>query len=145
VAEGGLERVHISLPDLIVKARMMNAAGIILMQNRPGPVVHDVPIDALVTIKIALVCELLGMPLVDHIYINSHGSAFFGRERGLFKKVPELLVTMREGAEDLAIKAWETGLCEDDYYEKKKAAEREMARAKAKARGAVDVTTRKRR
>jgi len=143
IAQGGLSRVPISLLDLLVTAHMMKAKGIILLQNRPGSASHGVPIDALVTLKIAIVCELIGIPLIDHLYINTEGSAVSMRTRGLLKKVPDLLRTLREYASALAVKAWEEGRFTDEWHEKRKAAAKE--REAAKERAPVDVISRQRR
>ena len=114
VAQGGLTPVEITLPDLLVRARSLKAEGILLMQNRPGPVESGVVIDAYPTIRIAVACELLGLPLIEHIYLNALGYPMFMRERGVLKEVPTLLSTVREGSEGMAVKAWEQGLGDEE-------------------------------
>jgi hypothetical protein len=125
------------------------------MQNRPGAVESGVVIDAYPTIRIAVACELLGLPLIEHIYLNALGYPMFMRERGVLKEVPSLLSTLREGSEGIAVKAWEQGLGDEEYYEKKKAAwaaEKERAPEKKatvqhveRERAAVEIISRKRR
>jgi RadC-like JAB domain len=133
IAQGGLARVHIALSDLILKSRSMGACGILLVQNRPGSAKGHVSISADSTLQVALLCELLGMPLIDHIYLNSRGEPIFVRERGALKALPGLLCTIRKRRDAIAKEVWEKGLLEEDYYEKKGEAKREAARAAAPA------------
>ena len=143
VAQGGLAPVQVYVPDLLMKARSIGAMGIILLQNRPGPVEEGVAIDAQVSLQIALVCELMGLPLVDHIYINTLGAPFFVRGRGILKPVRELVATMRERAAGMAVKAWEKGLCDVEDDERKSRVR--VTSTAAKASPAVEVIRRKRR
>jgi hypothetical protein len=113
------------------------------MQNHPGVIEPGVLLDAHPTIKLALLGELVGLPLIEHIYVNALGSPVFMRERGVLKGVPELLSTLREGSEGLAVKAWEQSLCDDVYDEKKKAGARE--RGKEEEHSRVEVVHRRRR
>lgn len=140
VAQGGLSRIQIALPDLVAKARLMGAAGILLLQNRPGSIYSGVPIDVQVSITIAFVCELLGMPLVDHLYINTRGEPLSVRARGILKPVPELVTTLRERSAGIVKQAAESGIGEEDYFEQK-AADRTAIEECVR----VEVITRRRR
>src|SRR6266511_2451053 len=82
------------------KAHTMEAAGLILLQNRPGPLDEETPIDPHPTMTIAIVCELLGIPLLEHIYIDGVGDPFFVAERGILTDVPDLVVTLRKRSEE---------------------------------------------
>ena len=140
VAQGGVAPARISLARLVAKADAMEAAGIILMQNRPGRVANEPPIDPSITLDIAVFCDLAGIPLIEHMYINRHGWPFFVRERGILNKAPELLVKLREGKDALVKSELGRGICCPEYYERKKA-----AKALAEAYSPVDITTRRRR
>jgi RadC-like JAB domain len=140
VARGGLSPVDLSLPDVLVRARSLLAEGFLLMQNHPGVIEPGVLLDAHPTITLALLGELMGLPLIEHIYVNALGSPVFMRERGVLKGVAELVVTLREGSEGIAVKAWEQSLC-DDYDDKKKAGER----GKEEEHSGVEVVHRRRR
>jgi hypothetical protein len=80
----------------------------------------------------------------EALSINVEGQAVSMRQRGILKKVPALLLMLRESACALAVKAWEEGWCGDDWHEKRKAAAKERDEAKAKASVPVEVTTRRR-
>ena len=67
---------------------------------------------------------------MEHLYVDTDGCAVCMRARGVLKKVPELVVSVREGECELAVKAWEEGRCAEDDPEKRKAA-REAKKAKA--------------
>src|SRR6266511_2451052 len=98
----------------------LEAAGLILLQNRPGPLDEETPIDPHPTITIALLCELLGIPLLEHIYVDGVGDPFFVAERGILKDVPDLVVTLREWTKGLAEKELLRGLCAPNYYDEQK-------------------------
>ena len=140
IAQGGVLRAQISLPTLVSKAEALEAAGIILMQNRPGRLDDETPIDPHPTLDIAVFCDLAGIPLIEHIYINPDGWPFFMRERGLLNDVPQLLVMLREGKNGIAKKELNRGLCAPDNYERRKA-----AKALAEAPSPVEITTRRKR
>src|SRR6266511_898986 len=140
IAQGGLSRAEIALPTLIAKAHTMEAAGIILLQNRPGPLDDETPIDPHPTMTIAFVCELLGIPLLEHIYIDGVGDPFFMAERGILKDVPALVVTLREWTTELAKKELLRGICAPNYDDEQKA-----AKAWTAPPAPVEITSRRRR
>ena len=121
VAQGGVLPAQVVFPTLLTKAQAMEAAGIILMQNRPGPVDDETPIDPHVTLDIAVFCELAGIPLIEHIYIYRDGWPLFVRERGVIKEVPKLLATLREGKDTIAKKELGRGSCSPESEERKRA------------------------
>jgi RadC-like JAB domain len=121
IAEGGIVRAPIPLPDLLLQARTMGAAGIILVQNHPGLMTQGHPVDAHISIKAALACDLLGIPLIEHVYIDPLGDPLFMRERGALQGVDTLFHTVHERLAELAVQAWKDGLCDTEYYERKRA------------------------
>jgi hypothetical protein len=116
IAEGGITRAHIRLPDLLLQARSLSAVGILLVQNRPGVLHQGFPIDAHITLKTALVCDLLGLPLIEHIYIDPVGTPTFMRERGALQGVAPLFHAIEDRLTDLAVQAWQQGLCDPEQY-----------------------------
>jgi hypothetical protein len=121
LAQGGVSPANVSFPLLLSKAQALEAAGIILLQNRPGRVSTAPPINPLITIEIALFCEWAGIPLIEHIYVNRKGEPLFVRERGILKDVPQGLSTLREWSNEIAKKEVDRGICSLDYYDRKKA------------------------
>jgi RadC-like JAB domain len=69
LAKGGLHRVELPFSDLLLRARPMAPAGIVLLQNRPGTIYEGTPIDLALSLRIALLCDLHGLPLIDHVYM----------------------------------------------------------------------------
>ena len=104
VAKGGLERLQITLADLLVRARVLGARGIVLIQNRPGTLHAKAPIDHALAIKVDLFCDLLGIPLLEYVFIDAQGEAFFVRERGILKQTRRLRRAMDERIAYLAQK-----------------------------------------
>ena len=136
IAEGGILRAQVTLPDLLLQARTMGAAGIILVQNRPGPITQSHPVDAHISIKTALVCDLLGIPLVEHVYIDPLGDPLFMRERGALQGVDTLFHSIHERLAELSIQAWRDGLCDTEWYERRRArAVEEKRKARLEAPG----------
>jgi RadC-like JAB domain len=138
LAEGGLSQAEIALPTLIAKAHTMEAAGLILLQNRPGPLDEETPIDPHPTMTIAIVCELLGIPLLEHIYIDGVGDPFFVAERGILTDVPDLVVTLRKWTKGMAEKELLRGICAPNYYDEQKA-----VNASPAPRSPVEIATRR--
>src|SRR6266511_3811420 len=122
LAQGGVSPANVSFPLLLSKAQALEAAGIILLQNRPGRVATAPPINPLITLEIALFCDWAGIPLIEHIYVNRKGDPLFVRERGILKDVPHGLSTLREWSNEIAKKEVDRGICSLDYYDRKKAA-----------------------
>jgi RadC-like JAB domain len=96
LAKGGLEHVQIALPDSLVRARIMGAKGIILMQNRLGPIEDGTPLDIDLSLLVDLVSALLGIPFIEHIFIDRVGKPFFAREQGLLQTTDPFVKEIRE-------------------------------------------------
>jgi hypothetical protein len=125
---------------LLTKAYATEAAGIIVMQNRPGSIDDETPIDPHLTVDLAVFCELAGIPLIEHMYIYRDGFLFFVRERALLKEVPKLLVTLREGKDGIAKKELERGSCSPKDHERSR-----VPHAAAEVLPPIEITTRRRR
>ena len=141
IAQGGVSPAQISLPALIAKAEAMEAAGIILMQNRPGRVDNDTPVDPHITLDIAVFCALAGIPLIEHMYIYRDGWPLFVCERGLLNDIPKVLATLREGKDGIAKKELARNTCSPDSYERRSGAKASSAAPPP----VVEITTVRRR
>jgi hypothetical protein len=67
------------------------------------------PVDAELSLTIDLMCALLGLPLMEHIYVGMQGSSFCVRERGLLKGTSALVRAIRERIAYLAKSERESG------------------------------------
>ena len=84
------------------KAHTMGARAIVLVENRPGPVLPQVAADLLPTLKIAIGAELFGLKLVDHILMDGGGMPFRLRTRSALTEAQELTAWLRPRIEALA-------------------------------------------
>lgn len=61
----------VSHPREIMKTAILsNASGIIMMHNHPSSNLNPSKEDTMITDRMATVCEILGIPLMDHIIGN---------------------------------------------------------------------------
>ena len=118
LAKGGLEHVQIALPDFLVRARTLGAKGILLLQNRMGTLDEITPIDAELSLHVDLLCTLLGLPLIEHIYIDRVGKPFFVRERGLLTTTAPLVQAIRERIRDASATIRESGITKEARIER---------------------------
>ena len=102
LAKGGVHRLQIAVLDLLLRARPLAPAGIVLLQNRPGTIYEGTAIDLALSLQVALLCDLHGIPLIDHIYIDTQGYPFFVRERGHLQGLAPLRCGIEERLSELA-------------------------------------------
>jgi hypothetical protein len=140
LAQGGVAPANIAFPMLLAKAHALEAAGIIVMQNRPGRVDDETPIDPHLTLDLTVFCDLAGIPLIEHIYIYRDGWPLFVRERGILKDVPDLLARLRDGKDTIAKKELERGRCAPNEHERSR-----VTPAVAEPLPPIEITTRRRR
>ena len=68
----------VSHPREIMKTAILsNAAGIIMMHNHPSSNLNPSKEDTMITDRMATVCEILGIPLMDHIIVGGDNSNYF--------------------------------------------------------------------
>jgi DNA repair protein RadC len=104
LTKGGIHRLQFAIVDLLLRAHPLAPAGIVLLQNRPGTIYEGTPIDLALSLQIALFCDLHGIPLIDHVYIDTQGYPYFVRERGHFQGIAPLRRAVDERLADLAEK-----------------------------------------
>ncbi len=76
--------------EIMKTAILSNAASIILVHNHPSGNLNPSKEDTMITDRMATVCELLGVPLVDHVIVGGDNKTYFSfREKGILpmKKV----------------------------------------------------------
>lgn len=71
-SKGGLSGAALSPRDLIKSAILMNAAAIIIAHNHPSGDPNPSPEDISTTKKIIKACDLMGIPLLDHIVVGDN-------------------------------------------------------------------------
>lgn len=69
VAQGGLHGCALTPRDVLRPAVRAAASAIILLHNHPSGSPDPSPEDIEMTRQLALACQLLGMPLVDHVVV----------------------------------------------------------------------------
>ena len=119
LAKGGLHRLQIALPELLLRARPLSPAGIVLLQNLPGTIYEGTPIDLSLSLRLALLCGLLNIPLIDHVYIDTQGYPFFVRERGHLDGIAPLRRALDERLSDLTEKEEERLRREQEEVERR--------------------------
>ena len=68
----------VSHPREIMKTAILsNASGIIMMHNHPSSNLNPSKEDTMITDRMATVCEILGIPLMDHIIVGGDNSNYF--------------------------------------------------------------------
>jgi RadC-like JAB domain len=129
LAKGGVHRIQIAVLDLLLRARPLAPAGIVLLQNRPGTIYEGTPIDLALSVHVALLCDLHGIPLIDHVHIDTQGYPFFVRERGHLQGIAPLRRGVDERLSELTAKEEERLRREQEEIERRTG--REAARATA--------------
>ncbi len=70
--------------EIMKTAILSNAASIIMMHNHPSSNLHPSKEDTMLTDRMVTVCEILGIPLLDHIIVGGDNSEYFSfREKGI--------------------------------------------------------------
>ncbi len=82
-------------PREIMKASILsNAANIILIHCHPSGQLLPSKSDTMMTDRMNKICELLGIPLVDHLIVGGDNKEFFSfKEKGLIKNPKVVLET----------------------------------------------------
>lgn len=97
VSVGGLAS-SIAQPREILKSSILsNAASMILMHNHPSGSLVASQEDIVVTDRMAKLCNLVGIPLLDHVIVGNDGSRYFSfKEKDIvdFKKMEPVAYSM---------------------------------------------------
>lgn len=73
ISHGAVNASIVSPREILIRALLIGAVGIILVHNHPSGDTKPSEEDILVTKKISKACELVNIPLFDHIVIGSKG------------------------------------------------------------------------
>lgn len=63
--------------EVLKTAILSNAAGMIIMHNHPSGTLNPSKHDTMFTDQIAKVCQMVGIPLLDHIIVGGDNSEYF--------------------------------------------------------------------
>ena len=63
--------------ELLKTAILSNAAGMIIMHNHPSGTLNPSKHDTMFTDQISKVCQMVGIPLLDHIIVGGDNSEYF--------------------------------------------------------------------
>ena len=73
--------------EVLKTAILSNAAGMIIMHNHPSGTLNPSKHDTMFTDQIAKVCQMVGIPLLDHIIVGGDNSEYFSfANKKLFPK-----------------------------------------------------------
>jgi DNA repair protein RadC len=75
IARGGAHGCALSTRDVLAPALRDNAHAIILIHNHPSGDPRPSPEDLAMTIAIRSACEVVGVPLLDHVVVARGGSS----------------------------------------------------------------------
>lgn len=81
VSIGGIDKVNISISQIIKTALLSNASKIMIGHNHPSGVLEITSYDIDVTRKIAQVAKFLGIELVDSVVVNEENAVSIREER----------------------------------------------------------------
>ena len=81
-------------PREIFKASILsNAAKIMLMHNHPSSNLHPSREDTMMTDRMAKMCELMGIPLIDHVIVGGDNSRYFSFKEKKLLETPKIYLT----------------------------------------------------
>ena len=74
-------------PRELLKASILsNAANMILIHSHPSGNLNPSKADTMLTDRMSTICQLLGIPLIDHIIVGGKNQEFFSfKEKGMIK------------------------------------------------------------
>lgn len=75
IAQGGLHACALTPPDVLRPALRDAASSIILVHNHPSGDPTPSPEDVQMTRAVAMACDLVGVPLLDHVVVARQGAS----------------------------------------------------------------------
>lgn len=81
---GAIDQAIAHPREIMKTAILSNAVNIVMMHNHPSSNLNPSKEDTMFTDRMVTVCEILGIPLVDHIIVGGDNSEYFSfREKGI--------------------------------------------------------------
>lgn len=81
---GAIDQAIAHPREIMKTAILSNAARIVMMHNHPSSNLNPSNDDTMITDRMVTVCEILGIPLLDHIIVGGDNSKYFSfREKGI--------------------------------------------------------------
>ena len=103
VSVGCLSSTLVHPRELFKGSILSNASQMIMLHNHPSGNIHPSKDDILLTNRFISVCDLMGIPLVDHVIVGGGNGEFFSfKEKGLVEN-PDF--AMKTDYQSLEIKA----------------------------------------
>ena len=95
VAMGTLNSSRVCPREIFKSSILSNAAHVVLLHNHPSGDPAPSQEDIIVTKKLQLCGDMIGIPVVDHIITNCYGQYFSFLEQGLLVKVNQIWEEMK--------------------------------------------------
>jgi DNA repair protein RadC len=90
-------------PREIFKASILsNAATIMLMHNHPSGNLTPSKQDTMMTDRMAKMCELMGIPLIDHVIVGGDNRQYFSFKEKKLLDTPQIFLTTDYKSLDLS-------------------------------------------
>ncbi len=106
---GAIDQAIAHPREIMKTAILSNAANIIMMHNHPSSNLNPSKEDTMLTDRMVTVCEILGIPLLDHIIVGGDNSEYFSfREKEI---LPMKAIKLKSDYNDLDMTA--TQVAED--------------------------------
>jgi len=81
---GAIDQAVTHPREILKTAILSNATSMVLMHNHPSSNLTPSKDDTMLTDRLVTVCEIIGIPLVDHIIVGGNNSEYFSfREKGV--------------------------------------------------------------
>lgn len=81
---GAIDQAVTHPREILKTAILSNATSMVLMHNHPSSNLTPSKDDTMLTDRLVTVCEIIGIPLVDHIIVGGDNSEYFSfREKGV--------------------------------------------------------------
>ncbi len=81
---GAIDQAIAHPREIMKTAILSNAVNIVMMHNHPSSNLNPSKEDTMITDRMVTVCEILGIPLLDHIIVGGDNSEYFSfREKGI--------------------------------------------------------------
>ena len=74
VSVGTLNRSLVAPGDMLKTAILSNAANMLMLHTHPSGNIQPSDMDIMITKKMIFICELMGIPLLDHIIIGGNNT-----------------------------------------------------------------------